>query len=113
MNKKKKAYPFYQDLYHQEFLFLPEWSESEIYELFGESMKNADGAAFIHNGIVCIWLRKFDFKSFSALAHESVHGANMLFSLRGQESDVRNDEAQAYLVQWIFEKCIKHFKLKK
>lgn len=41
----------------------------------------------------------------SILAHESVHGANMIFQLVGHELDTNNDEPQAYLVEWIFEKA--------
>jgi hypothetical protein len=109
----KKVHKFYQDLYHQEFVFLPNWTEPEIYDVFGEPLKPGAGAVFVHSGVILIWIKEFTFENLDYLAHESVHAANVCFTLRGQALCVKNDEAQAYLVQWVFEKCIKHLKNKK
>jgi hypothetical protein len=111
--KTPKFYKFYQDLYHQEFVFLPNWSEFDIYEVFGEPIPQSAGAVFLKNGVICIWIKDYTLKDLEFLAHESVHAANMLFTVRGQELSAVNDEVQAYLVQWVFGQCLKHLKLKK
>lgn len=108
----KKVHKFYQDLYHQEFVFLPNWTEPEIYDVFGEALKPGAGAVFVVSGVILIWIKEFTYENLDYLAHESVHAANDLFSLRGQELSAKNDESQAYLVQWVFENCKKHLKLK-
>lgn len=41
----------------------------------------------------------------SVLVHECVHISNMIFQIVGYEPDRNNDEAQAYLVEYIFEKA--------
>jgi hypothetical protein len=43
----------------------------------------------------------------SIIAHESVHLANRMFNHVGQDLDIDNDEAQAYLVEWFFDKIYK------
>jgi hypothetical protein len=111
---KRKFFKFYQDLYHQEFVFLPNWKMIDIFEVFGEPVTiNDGGATFLKNGVICIWLKDFNLADLEFLTHESVHAANMLFTLRGQKVSATNDEAQAYLVQWIFGQCLKHLKSKK
>lgn len=111
--KTPKFYRFYQDLYHQEFVFLPDWTEVNIYQVFAEPIPNSAGAVFLKNGVICIWVKEFTLKNLEYLTHESVHAANVLFTTRGQEIDAVNDEAQAYLVQWIFGQCLKHLRAKR
>lgn len=43
----------------------------------------------------------------SIIAHESVHVVNMVFHMIGHEPDVNNDEPQAYLTEWVFDKTIR------
>lgn len=43
------------------------------------------------------------------LAHEALHATNKILDKRGIKSDFENDEAQAYLLEWIMEECIKFF----
>lgn len=43
----------------------------------------------------------------SVIAHESVHLTNKIFNNVGQELDSYNDEAQAYLTGWLFDKIYK------
>lgn len=40
----------------------------------------------------------------SALAHEAFHASNIVLEQRGIKADTDNDEAQAYLIGWIFSK---------
>ena len=54
--------------------------------------------------------------STSTMVHESVHLANSILKYRGIKSSHLNDEAQAYLVEWIFEQAeefIEKLKLEK
>lgn len=39
------------------------------------------------------------------ITHEAVHCANMIFQYIGHIPDANNDEPQAYLTEWIFEKA--------
>lgn len=41
-----------------------------------------------------------------ALVHESIHAANFTLECVGVGADFKNDEAQAYLAQLIFEKAL-------
>lgn len=45
----------------------------------------------------------------SVIAHECVHLVNMLFKDRGQDLDIENDEAQAYMTGWFFDQIEKFF----
>lgn len=44
------------------------------------------------------------------VAHESLHASNFIFDRKGIEVDRENDEPQAYLIQWIANKCYKLLK---
>ena len=46
----------------------------------------------------------------SVIAHECVHLVNKLFKDRGQQLDIENDEAQAYMTGWFFEQIENFFK---
>jgi hypothetical protein len=39
------------------------------------------------------------------LVHEIVHAKNFLYKMRGMSIDVNNDENEAYIVQYIYNKC--------
>lgn len=43
----------------------------------------------------------------SIIVHECVHAVNELFDHVGIKLDIKNDEAQAYLTEWMFEQCNK------
>lgn len=43
-------------------------------------------------------------------AHEAVHGVNKIFKAVGQKLDLNNDEAQAYLTQYLYERIDRCFK---
>ncbi len=102
---KKKIYKIYQDLYHQEILFIPNWTRMEIIEHFSTDVEDAAGAVFLKEGILVLWIKEFTDSNLEYLVHESTHVANMIFGMRGQAIDVNNDEAQAYLIQWVFQQC--------
>lgn len=119
----KKPHWFYHDMYHFNFYFCPEFTKQE-YEravnenfpgVFYECEKFADGttteiimndgrtAAFIH-------IKKCD--DLSALVHECVHAAHVLMRHRGIKQDLNNDEPEAYLTEWIFQRCMDYSKVK-
>jgi hypothetical protein len=111
---KKKYFIFHQDLYHQDFALLPGWTRAEVLEILDTDVSSASaGAAFIKNGVIYIWVKEFTHESLEFLVHECVHAANFLFFTRGQELTAKNDEAQAYLVQWIFAQCLACLKKKR
>ena len=39
------------------------------------------------------------------LVHEIVHAKNFLYKMRGMSIDINNDENEAYIVQYIYNKC--------
>lgn len=41
----------------------------------------------------------------SQIVHECKHIVNMIFGHCGQKLDAENDEAECYLLQWVFEKA--------
>jgi len=67
--------------------------------------KDAAAIAFIHSGCIYIAIPYPDC-DFQFAIHEIVHAKNFLYKMRGIHLDVENDENEAYLVQYIYEKCI-------
>ena len=105
---KKKAYQFYHDTYFQPFYFLPNWTREEIILTFKyDPGDNAQGLTFILGDVIFIWIKKYSIKNLGYLCHESLHATNILFETRGQKISTKNDEAQAYMIQWIFDSCRK------
>lgn len=49
----------------------------------------------------------FEYSEGSIIAHEVVHLVNYIFKDRGVKLDIKNDEPQAYLTGWIFNKIDK------
>jgi hypothetical protein len=109
---KKKPKWFYCDTYRENFYFVPEWKDSEVNEYFGVSMGIASGKTLLTNSGVVIWVEKFNLKELDILHHECIHAANFVLSKKGVEIDSENDEALAYLSQFVFRQCMKHFKIK-
>lgn len=110
----KKAYQFYNDVYFQAFYFLPNWTREDMIKVFHQDVdSDAQGMTFNRPEGIFIWIREFNNENLGYLTHESVHGANFLFALKGQKISVKNDEAQAYLVQWIFDNCRKYLRKKR
>jgi len=50
-----------------------------------------------------------DKKHLSNIAHEAVHIKNSIFTDCGIQLDLANDEAEAYLVGWLFEQIYEFF----
>lgn len=63
-----------------------------------------------HNGYrkYLIWVKE-DVPIVS-VAHESLHAANYILNNAMVRVTLENDEAQAYLMGWIFKQCLKYFK---
>jgi hypothetical protein len=117
MRRPRKALCFQSDLYHQDFLYLHKWPLKAVEEIMGPLGENCGGAADMKDGIIYIWVNPA-FKSGIAgrLSHEAVHAANFVLGSRGVVVSAKDDEAQAYLVQWIFDHCyklVKKLELKK
>lgn len=45
--------------------------------------------------------------SIEMIVHECVHLKNMIFDFIGQDPDLDNDEAECYLIQWLFNQAYK------
>ena len=112
MTTKKIPHHFYCELYYQNFYFCMGWKRSEIKSYFNiEIDEIAKGSTISTHGGVIIWIDSKE--SLGALAHESVHAAKFLFAQKGIISSNENDEPLAYMVQWIFEKCLRKIKGKR
>lgn len=109
----------HNDLYHQDIYFIPGLSE-EDYDKFirkfdpkyHSSIGSSYGYTTLAAGKVFIWLKDNKFENLGALCHECVHAANFILNDRGIKQDTNNDEALTYLAQWVFEKCLKHMRVK-
>lgn len=117
MRKNPKALRFVNETYGQEFFFLAGWSEAEARGI-GLDTINAAGSTDMINGSVYIWLRDLTAnEDIGCLVHECIHASTFTLGFRGIEVSSKNDEAHAYLAQWIFDSCyplaLKHAKKKK
>lgn len=69
--------------------------------------EHADSAAlaFVYNGCIYIAIPVQD-EDLPYMVHEIVHAKNFLYKMRGIMPDTNNDENEAYLVQYIYSKCM-------
>lgn len=66
---------------------------------------NDDGTTWKKRGIIYMWVRRKN--DYPSLAHECIHAANYGLKARGVKISTSNDETLAYLVEWLFERCMK------
>jgi len=57
-----------------------------------------------------IYYAAFDYTNPHVIAHETVHLVNLIFKDRGVYLDLENDEPQAYLTGWVFNKIFTSLK---
>lgn len=108
----------YSDLYHDTIWFCPgmtpdefkNFSTKKIMEC--EDCVNDDGATISNDLGIVIWIRHNSALGLPDLVHECIHAANYLLSKRGVTVTSKDDEALAYLVQWIFTVCYKNMRVK-
>jgi hypothetical protein len=105
--KGKKALRFVADVYQQEFFFLKYWSREDFEIALGVDSINSGAMTVLKNGIIYIWVDSIKGEGVSHLAHECCHAANFTLGTRGIKISTKNDEAHAYLTQWIFYQCYK------
>lgn len=70
-----------------------------------EEYKDSAALAFMHKDSICIAIPSSE-HDMPYVIHEIIHAKNYLHKMRGIMPDVENDENEAYLVQYIYEKCI-------
>jgi hypothetical protein len=70
-----------------------------------EEYKNSAALAFTQNDAIYMAIPAGD-DDIQYVIHEIVHAKNYLYKMRGIMPDVENDENEAYLVQYIYEKCV-------
>lgn len=109
MARPRKALYFYNDTYHQGFYFLHKWKREQVEKTLGLEI-DGRGVAIRKEGFIYIWLEPDCEDAASCLAHESLHAANFALGARGVVVNAEDDEAQAYLVQYIFSNCFKLLK---
>ena len=101
----KKALRFVADVYQQEYLFLRYWSRDQFERLLGIDSSHSSAMTVLKDGSVYIWIDKVTGEGLSHLVHECIHAANFTLGIRGIKVSTKNDEAQTYLTQWIFQQC--------
>jgi hypothetical protein len=112
--KTKKAYSFYNDVYFQNFFFIPNWTRDDVIRVFDFPVhRHAQGMAFQTEEGIVIWIRDFTFENLDYLHHECIHATNIMFEEKGVKISTKNDEAQTYMSQWIFSRCRQRLKIKK
>jgi hypothetical protein len=114
----KKAHLFYSDLYKENFVFMPGFTQKQV-DSFTKKLKiesidieECEGKTMFCDGFVLIWSRYKDksFESLSTLVHECIHASWMILDWKGIPVSLENDDTQAYLVEWILENCYKALK---
>jgi len=121
MKTKKKIHWIYNDLYYFNIYFCYGFSKEEyadaIYKTLGfrwekEGPMTPGLCTYLENkdGSKVIFLNVEDQGETTYLVHESVHAAHRIMYARGLSPDCLNDEAEAYLVAWIFKKCNDYIK---
>lgn len=113
---KKKIHWLYNDLYYFNIYFCYGFTKEE----YAAAIKKNLGYTWTREGDMppglCTFLesdsgRKVIFMNVeddcdpTYLVHECVHAAHRIMYARGLEPDCLNDEAEAYLVSWIFKNC--------
>lgn len=111
---KSKVYQFYHESFFQTFFFLPNWTRDDIIITFKiDPDADGQGMVFDHNGAIFIWIKDFNDQNLGYLVHEATHAVNCMFQLKGVKISTKNDETQAYMNQWVFDKCRAYKKRKK
>lgn len=103
----KKSYHFYCETYGENFYFAPEWSKKYLSEFTGVSVGSENGKCLKNEQGVLIWVEKYDLKNLHVLMHECIHAANYVLHDRGVVTTTDNDEALAYLAEFVFKSCMK------
>jgi hypothetical protein len=114
----KKAHTFQSDLYKENFIFLPAFTQRQINSFTKNNkiepidISSCEGQTICFNDFIVIWSKHKDrsIESLSTLVHECVHAANMILDHKGIPMSLENDESQAYLVEWLFENCLRALK---
>lgn len=108
--KDKLALKFTSDLYQQDFYFLKYWTRKQFELITGVDAANSGGMTVLKDGNIYIWVEDLKGEGISHLTHECIHACNFTLGPRGVKISTKNDEAQAYLTQWIFNECYKSLK---
>lgn len=107
--KAKTPVSFYSDIYFMNFYLWPGWTREEMRSFCEIDIDlNCYGIMFYTEAGIYIWVDHSFPSWIGCLVHECVHAANALFTMKGVKISTKNDEAQAYLVQWIFDNCHPH-----
>jgi hypothetical protein len=99
-----KSHPFYEDLYKQHYCYLKGWTREQAENFLEISFDGAGGITVSKGNVIFIWVEDAK-KNPSHLTHECIHAANFCLKSRGVKISTKNDEAQAYLVEWILLQC--------
>lgn len=106
----KKALHFISDIYQQRFFFLKYWSRDQFEKVLNIDSNNSGAMTVYKEGDIYIWVESFDGQGISHLVHECIHAANFTLGPRGIKVSSKQDEAHAYLTQWIFKMCFNSLK---
>jgi len=113
MRKKKIKVP----IYPFRFRIIEFETDEQIQKVFDNTLINVKTS----NAFVYEYKEKFyicftrcvkkdvNYPTSGIIVHESKHLVNQIFAYIGMGLNVHNDEAETYLLQWIFEKISKFF----
>jgi len=101
--KSKGGHWFYNNTYmFNLYVFFAEYKDVE--HIVGGERTSDACAVPMNEGDVALVFTKTG-KGHDIIAHECLHGTNMVLSHKGVVPCFKNDEAQAYLLTW-FIKCV-------
>jgi hypothetical protein len=116
IHRKRERFPIYTSIFLD--IVIADTSK-EVNELF-ENKKQEEFYACVSkesfefdnrwfHGITIVLCTEQDEITPSIIVHEAVHIKNMLWDYLGIKSKYKNDEHEAYFIEWLFEEISKEF----
>lgn len=84
--------------------YIPDWTDKEIYASTYYALYKDKTQGYY---IILNFKSPYRKIQHGTIAHESVHAAHFIMKHRGLTVDIDNDEAEAYLVEWITDQVYK------
>ena len=103
-----KVKKIYNDVYGQLFVFAIQEHPDEVFNKYGINIPSQSSGKCVSNEEFMIIAVGTD-EIFNTIAHECYHAIEFLWDERGIEKIQGTDEAFAYMVGWLTNKCLDFF----
>lgn len=91
------------------FTVFDKWEE--VSKIFGSETNQREGFLLTSSQYPTILKMYTDSACENNVVHEAIHIKNIIFDTIGHKCDYDNDEPETYLVEYLYDKLIKVFKL--